>query len=68
MENEERAKLVLKVIRSINSHRAVEGLESLSDEDLPLWKDILINAPSAIFVNRASVERYVKEKLKQRRT
>ncbi len=65
MENEERAKLVLKVIRSINSHRAVEGLESLSDEDLPLWKDILMKAPAEIFVNRASVERYVKEKLKQ---
>ena len=66
MEKEERSKLVLHAIRVVNTYRAVEGLESLSEKELPLWKEILMDAPDAIFKNHLSIEKYVKEQIKLR--
>lgn len=68
MENEERSKLILHAIRVVNSYRAVEGLESLSEKELPLWKEILMDAPDAIFKNHLSIDKYVKEQIKHRIT
>jgi hypothetical protein len=64
MDNEERSKLVLHAIRLVNRYRAVEGLESLSDKELPLWKEILMDAPDPIFKNHLSIEKYMKEQIK----
>lgn len=66
MENEERSKLVLRTIRLVNSHRAVQGLESLSEKELPLWKEILMDAPDPIFKNHLSIEKYIKDQIKLR--
>jgi hypothetical protein len=66
MENEERSKLVLRTIRLVNSYRAVEGLESLSEKELPLWKEILMDAPDTIFKNRLSIEKYIKDQIRLR--
>jgi hypothetical protein len=66
MENEERSRLILHAIRGVNTYRAVEGLESLSEKELPLWKEILMDAPDAIFKNHLSIEKYMKEKIKLR--
>ena len=66
MENEERSKLILHAIRLVNSHRAVQGLESLSEMELPLWKEILMDAPGSIFKNHLSIEKYMKEQIKLR--
>jgi hypothetical protein len=66
MENEERSRLVLHAIRVVNTYRAVEGLESLTEKELPLWKEILMDAPDAIFKNHLSIEKYMKEQIKHR--
>ena len=66
MDNEERSKLVLHAIRLVNAYRAVEGLESLSEEELPLWKEILMDAPDTIFKNHLNIEKYMKEQIKLR--
>lgn len=66
MENEERSKLVLRTIRSVNAYRAVEGLESLSEMELPFWKEILMDAPDTIFKSHLSIEKYMKEQIELR--
>lgn len=66
MENDERSRLVLHTIRLVNSYRAVEGLESLSEKELLLWKEILMDAPDPIFKHRSSIEKYMNDQIRLR--
>ena len=70
--SERKKVLVDNVIQLINSARLMNGTKPLGDDETPIWKEVLMNAPGEVLSmpvdgvhTHLDVEEYVKDEIRK---